>query len=142
MTEIMETDGRAGNRLARGQPGQSSAKLLPRAQPALSLDRTRLQARLGSLGKEISSINASITELQQVRDALIREQLEVQQGLDLLLIPRLDPLAQIGSAINGSTSIPAQGPIDYFGDFEWDEAMKSKMTQIFGIPSFRLCQKG
>src|SRR5260370_35055891 len=66
---------------------------------------------------------------------------ELQQRLNSSINSRLGPLRQMGSAPNGYASTPEQARIDYSGDFEWDNAMKCKMTEIFGIHSFRLCQK-
>ncbi|KAF8324278.1 P-loop containing nucleoside triphosphate hydrolase protein [Cantharellus anzutake] len=104
------------------------------------LERAKLQGRLGSLGKEITSVDASIAELEKVRNSLIQERQKVQQKLELLLTNRQAPIAR--SMANSLDSGSTQPLIDYSGEFEWDEDMKSKMTQIFGIPSFRLCQQG
>lgn len=140
MASTRESVKRDGILHPRGQlSGQSPERS---RHSASSSDRTRLQVRLGSLEKEIASVDVSIAELQSVRDALIQEQLELQQRLNSSINSRLGPLRQMGSAPNGYASTPEQAHIDYSGDFEWDKAMKCKMTEIFGIHSFRLCQKG
>jgi hypothetical protein len=41
-----------------------------------------------------------------------------------------------------ATLVPTEQTTNYFSSFEWSDIMKAKMSKVFGIDEFRLCQEG
>lgn len=107
------------------------------------LAKPRLQARLGALAREISSIDESISELQRVKAELQREQRGVQSELNSLGSNLTLSISTRPSSPKGKDKATAGSSlIDYMEDFEWSGPLKAKMKEVFGIDSFRLCQQG
>lgn len=92
------------------------------------------------LSKEITSIDQSISELQQLRVNLLNQHSDAQRELGAL---QSGPNPPTTSAAKGQRPVPkGDTSIDYNQEFEWTSPMRARMKQIFSIKSFRLCQEG
>ncbi|KAF8316779.1 ATP-dependent DNA helicase [Clavulina sp. PMI_390] len=101
--------------------------------------KSRLQGRLNELTKEITSLDQSIAELQQLRNNLASQASGVEAELRSL---QSGPTALASSAKGKRASTSQEAAIDYNEEFEWSGPMKARMKEVFSIQSFRLCQEG
>ncbi|CAE6448446.1 unnamed protein product [Rhizoctonia solani] len=100
------------------------------------LRKNELQAHLSSLDAELASIDAEIQALQQARQNILKEKEALQRELATRRAPT--------RAVKNSTSTKTAGAINYADQvgFEWTDEVKKRMTTVFGIKEFRLCQEG
>ncbi|KAF8588200.1 ATP-dependent DNA helicase [Ramaria rubella] len=96
------------------------------------LIKQSLNAKISVIEKEISSIDAQIESLRQLREDLSSERKELLKQLQSTSHTNLD--------INGKGKKTITG-INYTEVFDWTDAMKARMKVVFGIDNFRLCQE-
>ncbi len=117
--------------------GEASGSGSSHHQPNYKM-RQELSARLSSIEAEIQGVDEEIERFKALRETLLRDKNEVVKQLNSLH----------GSKTSNVTGIdvrsgPKPGTTDYnVSDFEWTGELKRRMREVFGIPSFRLCQEG
>ena len=98
---------------------------------------TELQQNISQLEAEISGLDKEIATIQHAKGFLV-ERLQIVKG----------ELNGIKYGVNGNGKGKGKGReegggINYDVDtFVWMGGLKTKMKEVFGIPSFRLCQRG
>jgi ATP-dependent DNA helicase Q1 len=126
-----------------GHTTTSKAYLERPADEPSYLSKPHLQARLGALAQEISSIEASIADLQKIKAELLREQNIVKKELNEIDSNRGGAIHKDSTNGQGKEVVIRRGSqINYMDEFEWSGPLKVTMKSVFGIDNFRLCQEG
>ncbi|OBZ77261.1 ATP-dependent DNA helicase Q1 [Grifola frondosa] len=116
----------------KSQPVPSSSKPAAQNLPILSTAE-----QISSLDAEIADIDKQIDNLHTLRASLISRKREFVNN-------QCKPKATtaISSVSQGKGKAKQQDNINYSAEFDWSAGLKAKMTKVFGIESFRLCQEG
>jgi hypothetical protein len=107
----------------------------PDFQQPSYLQESEIKKELAAIHSEIAELDQELKKIQELRVLRVKD--------EDALFERLRQLKQARrvrtSGANGSAN--ARGEIDYNADWEWSQEMQTKMKDVFGIISFRLCQK-
>lgn len=92
------------------------------------------------MNSEISQIESQISQLQSLRSTLNRERSSLAASINSRKSHQKEQQQQFASST--SKSKPAKGAINFVdGTFSWDSKVKELAKEVWGIDSFRLCQK-
>ncbi|KAG8886455.1 hypothetical protein FRB98_001274 [Tulasnella sp. 332] len=115
------------------------------SQPAYTL-KPQLMARRAALSAEMSSIDNDIAQLQSIRAGLEKERRGVDRQLESLSASATVSTERARQQMNIAKPTPSNaGPstgVDYTENFDWSGPLKKRMSEVFGIREFRLCQEG
>ena len=107
------------------------------SEPAWTQKQT-LDRNLSSIAIEINDIDKQINDLKELRGALVRKKADVEKQLGDVQQTR----ARAGPVNKKGKGKATQGGIDYMKEMDWNDALKARMKNVFGIDNFRLCQQG
>jgi hypothetical protein len=107
----------------------------PDLQQPLYLQESEIKKELAIVRSDIAELDQDLNRIQEWRVRRVKD--------ENALLERLRQLKQARrvSATGANGSANPRGEIDYNADWEWSKEMQKKMNDVFGINSFRLCQK-
>lgn len=127
--------GTCGSSSAVAGPGPSTSA--SRALSTIS-DAGSIHVRLQACDRKLETVREQIKALQREEQEIVRERSDLRTLQQEILNSNALANRSNSNQPSNSTTIT-----NYFAsDFEWSNAMKAKMNEVFGIPSFRLCQEG
>ena len=101
-------------------------------------DAGSIHIRIQACDRRLETIREQIKALQREEQETIRERSDLRTLQQEILNSNAMTNRSNSRQASNSTTIT-----NYFAsDFEWSNAMKARMNEVFGIPSFRLCQEG
>ncbi|OCH86014.1 ATP-dependent DNA helicase [Obba rivulosa] len=133
LAEVLELSAREYEQSQRSSAFRSSDSARNRTNA-----ESDLRNRLSSIRAEIASIDDEILRLQVLRATLDEEKEDVIQSLRVGQ-SSTGPIDPVG---NSKGKGRQYATVDYTAQFDWSGSLKAKMTSIFGIEKFRLCQEG
>lgn len=137
LEEVLELSrGEYRTNQAQSRPTTGSSR--PPVQSTLS-QRQKLNSRLAALDAEIHDVEQNIDKLNVLRRDLIAQRKDLETELRNSATNDINSSHSKGK---GKDKQNVQATINYSEQFEWSGALKARMKEIFGIPSFRLCQEG
>lgn len=137
LEEVLELSrGEYRTNQAQSRPTTGSSR--PPVQYTLS-QRQKLNSRLAALDAEIHDVEQNIDKLNVLRRDLTAQRKDLETELRNSATNDINSSHSKGK---GKDKQNVQVTINYSEQFEWSGALKARMKEIFGIPSFRLCQEG
>lgn len=92
------------------------------------------------MNSEISQVESQIAQLQSLRSTLNRERSSLAASINFRKSKQKQQQQQFPSST--SKPKPSKGAINFVdGTFSWDTKVKELAKKVWGIDSFRLCQK-